>query len=400
MKILVVHDFYSSISPSGENGVVLAEIKLLKSRGHKVELFARANDGLRVMGTRGLILGGLSTPWNPWAASALQEKVRDFRPDVVHVHNTFPLLSSAVFHAIGKSAARVLTLHNFRLFCPNAIPLRDGGICTECLDRRSVWPSLKYGCYRGSRIGTVPLALSVALHRLIGTWKNQVEVFIALTEFQRRKMIQAGLPGEKVHLKANFFPGNPRPMPWAKRNSGAVFVGRLSQEKGLETLTRAWALWGKDAPELRVVGSGPLRKKLEQAAKGLPIRFLGQLSLKETHRQIAGAKILILPSEWFEAFPMVLAESFAFGTPAAVSDIGGLSTIIQDGKNGLVFKPGDSDSLAGVLRKGWNKPGLLERLGEGARKSFEESYTMEANYRQLIAIYEKAVGAGRAQENG
>ena len=390
-RILLVHNYYGSGAPSGENHVFEAEQRLLEQNGHKVDVFVRQSDEIRAKGKVGLLLGGMATPWNPWMANAMRRKVGKFKPDVVHIHNTFPLISPAIFHAIGHRAARVLTLHNYRLFCPAAIPMRNGKVCTECLDSRHVWSSLKYGCYRESRIATIPLALSVALHRSIGTWQKHVEAFITLSEFQRETMINAGLQSEKVCFKPNFYPGNPDVVPWTNRESYIVYAGRLSAEKGVETLIRAWQLWGSDAPELRIVGAGPLQTKLKRATKGMAIRFLGRLSLEQTHMQIARAKLLILPSEWFETFGMVVIEALAFGTPAAVSDIGALPSIVHHGVNGVVFKPADPESLVRKVRSVWDKPGVLEKMGKSAYKDFQTKYSDEINYRALINIYKKVI---------
>lgn len=395
MKILLTHNFYSSASPSGENQVLEAERQLLLNNGHELQEFSRHSDEIRTKGTIGIIQGAIATPWNPWMSKAIQKKVMEFLPDVVHTHNTFPLLSPSIFHAIGKRAARVLTLHNYRLFCPAAIPMRNSNVCTKCLDQNSSIPSLIHGCYRGSRAATVPLAVSVGLHRALGTWTHQVDAFITLSEFQRELMILAGLPREKVHVKPNFYPGNPAVVAWPKREPYVVFAGRLGAEKGVISLLRAWQSWGPTAPELRLVGDGELRSELESMAAGLPVRFLGQVSAEEAQTQIANATLQILPSEWFEGFPMVVREAFAFGTPAAVSNIGPLPSIVEHGKSGVVFQPANPESLFQEVRTAWETPGLLERLGQGARAEFECKYTEEANYDSLMDIYQKAIEVSR-----
>lgn len=397
MKILLVHNFYRSASPSGENHVFETERQLLQSHGHELEEFVRYSDDIENSGFWGTIKGAISTPWNPWMASEIRKKVEIFKPDVVHVHNTFPLISPAIFHAIGHRAARVLTLHNYRLFCPAAIPMRAGKVCTDCMVLCSVWPSIQHGCYRSSRAATLPLAANVALHRILGTWQNQMDALIALTEFQRSIMITAGLPAEKVYVKPNYFPGNPTVVPWTERGIYAVFAGRLSPEKGVGTLIKAWIAWGSDAPELRIVGDGPLRVELEKAAEGLPIRFLGQLSQDETILQVSNARLQLLPSECFEGFPMVVREAFALGTPSAVSNLGPLPSIVNNGVNGVVFEAANPQSLLTVVRNAWQEPGLLEKLGTGARKSFEAYYNEDVNYACLMGIYDAAVEASNCK---
>jgi glycosyltransferase involved in cell wall biosynthesis len=391
MRVLLIHNFYATSAPSGENQVFEAERDLLGRRGHEVAEFVRHSDDIRAKGAWGAVQGALSTPWNPFAARALQQAVTAFQPDVAHVHNTFPLLSPAIFYAIGQRAPRVLTLHNYRLFCPAAIPMRAGKPCTDCLDRHSVVPALHHGCYRNSRLATAPLALNVALHRSLGTWSKHVEVFIALSEFQRQKMTDAGLPASRVYVKPNFYPGKPNVVPWEARGPYVVFAGRLTAEKGVAALVRAWQLWGNEAPELRVLGGGGLRSELENMAAGLPVRFLGQLSAAEAQQQIAEASLLVLPSEWFEGFPMVVREAFAFGTPAAVSNLGPLPSIVKHGESGVVFEPANPESLLNAVRSAWSAPGLLARLSQGARAEYVAKYTEEANYAQLMRIYSAAM---------
>lgn len=398
MRVLLAHNFYGSTAPSGENQVFEIERALLQSHGHEVAEFTRHSDQIRGQGIWGAIKGAAATPWNPWSAQAIKQVVASFRPDVVHVHNTFPLISPSIFHALaGTGVARVLTLHNYRLFCPAAIPMRAGKVCTDCLDRRSVLPALQHGCYRNSRLATVPLALNVALQRAAGTWAHQVDAFITLSDFQRQRMVDAGLPASRVHVKPNFYPGNPAVVPWAQRKPYVVFAGRLTTEKGVTTLLRAWQSWGPDAPELRVLGDGELRGELAQMATGLPVRFMGQVSATEAQQQIANASLLVLPSECFEGFPMVVREAFAFGTPVAVSDLGPLPSIVQHGESGVVFEAANPTALLLELRRVWSTPGLLAALGNGARTAFEAHYTEESNYQTMMMIYQKAIESKASQ---
>ena len=402
MNVLQVHNYYGSSAPSGENQVFEAEGILLRQRNHEVHEFLRHSDAIRAKGIWGAVQGALSTPWNPFSANKIRQAVENIHPEVVHVHNTFPLLSPSIFHSIGYRAARVLTLHNYRLFCPAAIPMRAGRVCTDCLDSHSVWPSLQHGCYRNSRLATLPLAANVALHRNLGTWTKQIDAFIALTEFQRERMIEAGLPASLVHVKPNFYPGNPVMLPWLERRNSVVFAGRLTAEKGVLALVKAWLLWGSSAPELRIVGDGDLRTELEQlaaTAPEIPIRFLGQLAGTAAQEEIAHARLLVLPSEWFEGFPMVVREAFAFGTPVAVSNIGPLPSIVQQGKNGVVFEPANPQSLLNTVRSVWEKDGELERLAKGARRSYEVLYNEDANYHMLMDIYEQAMEVSRRRRD-
>jgi glycosyltransferase involved in cell wall biosynthesis len=394
LRILVVHNYYGSSAPSGENNAVDSEIGMLRRAGHDVHVFTRQSDEIRDEGWRGLFHGGLTYPWNPFEVLRFGKLLSALKPDIVHVHNTFPLISPAIFWIVRKSAASVLTLHNYRLVCSSAMLLRDGAVCTQCLDKSSVLPALRYGCYRGSGIATLPIAQSIALHRAIGTWQSKVDAFIALTEFQREKFITAGLPASRLHVKANFFSGSPVVEPWPRRNDIALYVGRLSPEKGVEHLIRGWLELGPSAPPLRIIGDGPLRASLEELAKSrgaTSIEFLGAVSPEAAMRAISSAKLLLVPSISFEGFPIVLQEAFAAGTPAAVSNIGSLPTIVKDGTNGLVFEARSPKAIAELLGRIWGDEALLTRLSAGARASFESSYTEEINHRRLMDIYSIAM---------
>ena len=399
MKILCVHNYYSSSTPSGENIVFENEATMLENHGQEVVRMVRHSDEILAQGLRGLVRGGLSTPWNPSSAIAISRIIADYRPDVVHVHNTFPLLSPSIFKSIGHRAARVLTLHNYRLVCPSAIPLRKGRICTDCVDSKSPWPALLYGCYGESRLATVPLVFSAFLHRWLRTWHSQIDAFIAPSVFQKELMVSAGLPAERVFLKPHFFPGFPIPKPWELRDPYVLFAGRLSVEKGVEYLIRAWLEWGESAPELRILGEGPLRTELQQLASLMPrgrIHFLGSLPRNKTLEEIAGARLLVLPSICYEIFSLALTEAFACGTPVAVSNIGPLPSIVIKGVNGTVFEPGNALSLYHEVQSVWNNPASLAKLGRGARTAFEDRYNEERNYKMLMQIYEKVVAAGNA----
>ncbi|BAN68612.1 glycosyl transferase group 1 [endosymbiont of unidentified scaly snail isolate Monju] len=380
--------------------MVESEQRMLVSRGHEVATFFRHSDEIRGQGAWGAIKGALATPWNPFSTRAMRRALEESGSDVVHVHNTFPLISPSIFPAIGSRAARVLTLHNYRLFCPAAIPMRAGRVCTRCIDEARVGAALRHGCYRDSRLATAPLAANVALHRRLGTWQKHVDAFITLTEFQRQVMIDAGLPAEKVHVKPNFYPGDPEVIPWESRRETVVFVGRLSVEKGVETLLQAWRQWGTDAPELRIVGDGPLAGELRRLGRGLPVCFLGQLPPEKAQEEIGRARLLVLPSECFEGFPMVIGEAFALGTPAAVSRIGPLPEIVRMGEAGVVFAPGDPDALLEAVCNAWASLDRLRRVGERARVTFEEKYTESINYRLLMEIYETAMEVNKKRAKG
>lgn len=402
MKILLVHNFYGSSAPSGENKVFAAEFELLRQHGHTIIEFTRHSDELRQSGFIGAIRGALSAPWNPFSVARLRKLLLAERPDVLHVHNTFPLLSPAVFHAAKHlPIATVLTIHNYRTFCARGVPERNDTVCTECLDRRSVFPALRYGCYRDSRIATLPMAAMIFLHRKIDTWGRQVDAFITLTDFQRDKLVEAGLPGERVFIKPHFYADPPVTIPWEARQERAVYLGRLGAYKGVHVLVEAWRQWGDDAPVLEIIGEGPERKELEQRAQGVwpdkRILFTGQLSFPDAQLRLARAKLLVLPTLCFEGFPMVIREAFALGVPVAASRIGAIPCIVDDGKNGVLFPPGKPDEMLRALKMLWQND-TLEAMGMAARKTFEAKYTAEKNYEELMEIYRKAAAHRRGKQ--
>lgn len=397
MRVMMVHNFYGTESPSGENVSYLAERDLLERRGVEVVEFVRHSDSIRSRGSLGTVIGGTLTPWNMSTASEIRALAKSTLPDVVHVHNTFPLISPAIFWSLRNlPCANVLTLHNYRLFCAAGMPMRGGKICTECLDSRSVIPGLRHACYRGSAVATAPLAVSISLHRRMGTWNKCVDAFIALTNYQREVVIKAGLPGDRVHVKPHFYPGTPSAMAWSARDDRAVFVGRLSAEKGYASLLEAWRLLGESAPGLDIIGEGPDRAILETEIKVNrmgQVRLLGQLSFNETQERIARSRLLLVPSTWFEGFPMVIREAFAYGVPVAASRIGALMELVEDGVNGALFRPNAADEIAGLIRRLWGDPTALEQMSAQARQSYLRAYTEDANGEILQAVYDAARAA-------
>lgn len=390
-KILLCHNFYGSSAPSGENTVFFAERDLLRQHGHTVIEFSRHSDDIRDNGIFGLVRGACATPWNSFSKHALRTILQAEKPDFLHVHNTFPLLSPSIFHAArGLNTAVVFTLHNYRMFCAAGIPMRNSLPCTECLDQKSVLPALKYGCYRHSRAATVPMALMIALHRRMGTWQRQVDAFIALTAFQKHKMADAGLPEDRVHIKPHFYADPPNSLPWKERESRVLYIGRLGSEKGVHALIDAWRQWGEAAPVLEIIGDGPERDNLENTASQnspVKIRFLGQLPFSDTQQALARSCLLILPSLWFEGFPMVIREAFALGVPVAASRLGSMPDIVTEGQNGVLFTPGDAQDLLRKVRDVWERQERLAVMAVNARKEFEEKYTAGRNYERLMEIY-------------
>jgi len=329
-----------------------------------------------------------------WAADTQREFTQllaQEKPDVVHVHNTFFMVSPSIYGACkARGIPVVQTLHNFRLMCPSVTFFRDGRVCEECVDH-GLWRSVYHGCYRDSRPATASVALMVALHRLWGTWDTLVTNYVALTEFGRDKFIAAGLPAQKIVVKPNFVD----PDPGEREQSGeyALFAGRLSNEKGLSTLLQAW----RELPRhyaLHVVGDGPERESLESHARllGLSnVQFRGRLSREETIIAIKHSRFLIVPSGWYETFGMCIVEAFACGTPVICSRLGAMQELVSAGRTGLHFSSGDPNDLAAKIAWAWCHPNKMDAMGREARAEYKAKYTPERNYPMLMEIYRRAL---------
>lgn len=388
MKVLLVHNHYQQ--PGGEDAVFAAEGALLEAYGHQVVRYVAHNDEVNAIG-RARLAG--MTIWNQQSYDRVRALVAAERPEIVHFHNTLPLISPAAFYAArGAGAAVVLTLHNYRLLCPSAIFLRDEHVCEQCLGKPFAWPSVRHGCYRGSRAASAAVATMLAAHRLAGTWTRHVDAYIALTDFARDKYVQGGLPAAKMHVKPNFLADDPGP---GEGEGGyALFIGRLAPEKGIRTLLAAWSLLDPPAP-LKIVGDGPLAPAVEEAiAGGLGahgVEWLGQRGRSEVLALARGAQLLIFPSIWYEGFPMTLVEAFAAGLPVVGSALGSMASIIQDGETGLLVRPGDAAHLAARVQEARASPGLLARMRRGARAAFETHYTASVNHSRLLDVYTAAL---------
>jgi glycosyltransferase involved in cell wall biosynthesis len=401
MRILLVHNFYGSSAPSGENNVVLQHRDLLRAAGHDVIEHFKYSDTIRDRGLLPVIGAALFVPWNSQASNELRRTILKLEPDIMHVHNVFPLLSPAIFHAAsGTRTAVVNTLHNYRTLCSAATLFRKGVTCTSCIDTNSVWPALRHSCYRNSRLATVPLAASIALHRELRTYARCVDAFIALTHFQKSLLVKGGLPEEHIHVKPNSYAGVRRPVPWNEREDKAVFLGRICPEKGIDTLVQAWQLWGASAPRLEIIGGGAdlarFRRSTPTADAGKLV-FLGEKTLDEARALLSTAKLLIVPSIWFECFPLVLCEAFALGVPVAASRLGTFEEIVESRGLGRLFAPKDPENLRATVSALWKDTTALERMSHLALQEFETRYTIAKTMQQLHTIYERAIETKKAR---
>ena len=383
-RVLLLHNRYQH--RGGEDSVVDSEVELLRERGHDVELITWDNEEIKALSQA---QAAVRTLWSGDSTRRVSDAIERLRPDVVHVHNSFPLASPSVYWAADRAGLPVVkTLHNFRLMCPQAMLLRDGRVCEDCLGRVP-WRAVRHRCYRDSAAASAACASMLVTHRLLGTWQHRITRYIALNRFCRDKFIEGGLPAERIVIKPNFVASEP-PRPDTGRD-GLLFVGRISPEKGIDTIARAARLMPEAT--IRVIGSGPAEDRL----RGIPnVELLGPKSGAEVMAWMARSVALLLPSVWYENFPRTLVESFAQGLPVIASRIGALGELIDHGRTGLLFEVGNPEDLAARSQQALADPAAMRRMGEAARRTYEEHYTPEVNYGILTGIYDEAIAARRA----
>jgi glycosyltransferase involved in cell wall biosynthesis len=383
MKVLLCHNYYQHAG--GEDEVFAAEGALLEAHGHEVVRFTRHNDDIKGMGR---VEVARKTLWNRATYDELLSLIRRERPRVMHCTNTFPLISPAAYDAArAEGVAVVQSLHNYRLFCLNSLFLRDGRACELCLGKAIPWPGVLHKCYRESRSASAVVASMLTYHRARGTYRNKVDVYIALTEFARRKFEEGGFDPGQIVVKPNFLSTDPG---LGQGKGGyAVFVGRLSTEKGVEPLVNAWTQHDVGVP-LKVIGDGPQAEPVRQAAAAGKLEWLGRRPLTEVLEVIGDAAFLILPSICYETFGRTIIEAYSRGTPVIVSRQGAIAELVVDGRTGLLFEPGNAEDLAAKVRQLGSDPALRERMRQDARQEFEQKYTAERNHGMLMAIYEQA----------
>jgi glycosyltransferase involved in cell wall biosynthesis len=386
LRVLVVHNRYRSAQPSGEDAVVDAELALLRSGGHDATLFERRSDDIAAMSLPRKAMVPLRVPWNSAARASLLAQLRASRPDVVHVHNTFPLLSPAVLDACASAGVPVVaTLHNYTQVCPTGTLYRDGAVCTACTGRLPL-PAVRHGCYRGSRLATVPLALNLAANRR--RWLSTVERFFCISAAQRETLIANGMPAERLHVKYNFVPE-----PGVRRDGPGqhmLFLGRLTEEKGVRLLMAAWDIARPGLP-LVIAGTGPLQDEVRAwAADRTDVRYVGLLDKAGCRELTARAAAVVVPSVWLETFGLVVVEAMAAGVPAVAADHGSLPELVAD--TGLVHRPDDAHSLADALHRVLD-PELNKTLGAAARRRYEAEFSPRAGLANLVAGYRAAIAS-------
>jgi glycosyltransferase involved in cell wall biosynthesis len=386
MKVLLCHNFYQQFG--GEDQSFFDDVALLRSHGHDVVEFTRHNDDIEQMSRFRV---AANTVWNADVYRELRSLIRRERPDIVHCTNIFPIISPAAYQAAHDEDVPVVqALGNYRLLCPGATLLRDGAVCESCLDKKFAWPAIVHGCYRQSRLLSAVVAGMLTTHRAKGTWRR-VDRYYAPTRMARDVFIRSGMPPDRIDVR----PYIVNPDLGSGRGEGGyvLYVGRLSPEKGITTLLSAWAELHENIP-LRVIGDGPCREMVEQAAAiDSRITTFGYLPLEQVYEQLRGAMCLVMPSIWYETFGRTIIEAYAAGTPVIASRMGAMQELVIHRETGLLFEPGSPTALARAISDLFRRIDMAAMRAR-ARREFDEKFTAEQNYRQLMGIFERTLGHG------
>lgn len=385
MRILMFHNRY--LSRGGEDESTDMEVELLRSYGHEVDLVEMHN---RSLAEQNLLRVGMETVWSARVYRLVQQELGKKSYDLVHVQNFFPQFSPSIHHAAKAAGVTVVqSLRNYRLLCLNGLFYRDGRICEDCMGRSLPWPGVVHKCYRNSFPGSAVVASMLVSHRLLKTWHTRVDLFLALSEFARDKLIEGGLPADKIVVKPNFV--HPDPGAGGGDRSYVLLVSRLVEEKGIPAVLKAWKKLDASIP-LKIVGDGPLAQYVRNAVEGIPwVEVLGKRSLSEVYDLMGQSRFALFPTELYETFGRVIIEAYAKGTPVIASDLGAGGRLVNEGKTGLHFRPGDVDDLSQKVRWAWEHPKEMAAMGRNARREYEEKYTAEKNYKILMSIYERAI---------
>jgi glycosyltransferase involved in cell wall biosynthesis len=390
VKILSVHNYYRE--GGGEDVVAWQECKLLRAHGDEVVEYRRSNSELGDDFLSKMLFAGRAF-WSRKAERDIEAIILRRRPDVAHFHNVFPQISFSGYRACKRLNVPVVqTVHNYRLICVRGDYFRSNRICQDCLNWKSPVPAVLHRCYRGSFAQSAAAAAALAAHQLLRTWNRLVDIFVAVTEFGKQKLIEAGFPEQKIVVKPHFVHPDPGISQHYNVNKYALFAGRLSPEKRVVSLIEAWKTID-DVP-LIIVGSGPAEQLIKQTVRCG--RFSNIQLLEAQPRQklltlMKGAKLLLVPSEWYETFGMVIIEAFASGIPVFASRLGAMTELIEDGKTGRLFTPGSVDEIRQCVAWASQHPIELARMGINARNVFEARYTADVNYPLMKGVYSRAI---------
>lgn len=400
MKVLLIHNFYRSLSPSGEDTVYRNEVELLRRHGIRVITYENNNDD--IARSHGKMKAAMNTIWSGQTYKNMRALIRKEKPDIAHIHNIWYAISPSAYYACRDEGVPVVqTVHNFRMFCANGLLMRDGRTCEECVGKMP-WRALVRGCYNSSRVQSVPIALTEMAHGIMKTWTDRVDVFIALTEFGKKKLAACGLPENRIAVKPNFLLDPPSHS--GTYDNQIVFIGRLSSEKGILVLLNAFkALSSTNGGVLlNIIGDGPLRKQVEKRihSEGINnIHVSGRKDSKRSMESLGKAAFMVMPTICYEMFPLTTIEAFACGKAVVASRIGAMEEIVRDGKTGIFFEPGSTIDCAAKMK--WmveNRDACIE-MGRNARYEFESKYSADKNFEMVMKIYELAKEPRRKTES-
>jgi glycosyltransferase involved in cell wall biosynthesis len=392
MKIMLVHNRPRSDGPSGENRVVDQETEALSAAGHEIVPFGRDSDEIATWPLPRKALLPVLAVWNGSARKDIRAALREHKPDLVHVHNTFPLISDAIVYACRDAGVPVVaTIHNYRLGCPGGMYFRDGALCHDCAGG-AILPGVRHGCYRDSRAASVPVALSIAVHR--PAWRSLISAYIFVSAAQRDLLGGIGLPADRLFVRHNMIPW--RPASPHSREPFVLYAGRLAEVKGLRLLMAAWDRYHsrRRAGGLRLViaGTGPLGPEVSRWAAVTPsVELTGLVSGDRSADLMAQARAVLVPSVWEEPFGLVVPEAMAAGTPPVATRRGSFSELITSGTDGVLVPPDDPDALAAVIADIGAQPGMYEALGRQARETYEQRFNPEHSLKHLLEIYAFAI---------
>lgn len=392
MRVVLVHNRYRSAAPSGENRVVDQEAAALADLGHEVTRFERSSDEIERWPRTKQASLPVRVVWSREAHRGLTAVLRESRPDLVHVHNTFPLLSPAVLYACRDAAVPIVaTIHNYKLVCASGDFFRNGSVCHDCADGLPA-PAVLHGCYRGSRVATAPVALAMSAHRR--AWRSLVSAYIFISAAQRDLLTGLGLPPDRVFVRHNLIPR--RSAPAVAREPSVVYAGRLDETKGLRLLMAGWDCYRAEAGDtglrLVIAGAGPLGREVAAWASARPsVQVAGQLGSEQCAELISRARAVLLPSAWEETFGLVAIEAMALGVPPIASGHGSFPELITPEVDGVLFRPGDPAALARAIADAQTYPERFENYGEQARKTYEQRFDPRHSAERLLEIYRFAI---------
>lgn len=390
MKVLLIHNYYAN--RGGEDAVFEKELELLRSKNIDVVTYVKYNTVYKKLIDQ--LNMAFKMIWSEKIYDELIELIKKEKPDIAHFHNIWYNISPSAYYACKKLDVPVVqTLHNFRIFCANGLLFRNSSICDKCLTN-SPFYGVYYGCYRNSKIKTIPISLAENLHRMLGTWNNKINAYISLTEFSRRIFIEYGIPENKIFVKPNFLFNIPETIDY--NYDYFLFVGRLSKEKGLMELLQAYKLLqerGQFFP-LKIIGDGPLFADIKNFIVNNSLKnveLLGQLDEKSIIKYMENALALVIPSIWYEMFPLVILEAYRCKKAVIVPRFGAFNYTVDDLNTGIFFEFGNVNDLADKMDWAIFNLEQVKNMGLRARKIFEERYTADKNFEYLMNIYKKVI---------